>query len=457
MSNQRRRGGLTGAQKAELFANVKAKRSPKASAELRKSQRDQASAAFDFNNLPGFRELKMQRAAADLIGAKVPFFQVHDGLAAETSAIEGRSYINFASYNYLGLVGHEAVNEAAKKAVDRFGTSVSASRIVAGERPIHGELEAALADIHGTEKAVTFVSGHATNVNLIGTLLGPKDLILCDGLIHNSILEGIRLSGATRMMFNHNDLGSLTALLENHRHRFERTLIAVEGIYSMDGDFPDLPRLLQIKAAHDAWLMVDEAHSIGVLGATGRGLAEHFGVDPKSVEIWMGTLSKTFTSCGGYVAGSAALCEYLKLKSAGFVYSVGLPGPAAAAALACAELLKREPERVQKLKENGHLFLKEAQKRGLNTGPSAGYSVVPIVIGDSVKSLFLCNRLQERGINALPIIFPAVAEKAARLRFFITASHTADQITETVAIVAEELKGLPDIGALTKMVATQAD
>lgn len=456
MSDKHRRGGLSATQKAKLFANVKAKRAPKAAADLRKSRSDDAAPAFDFNKLPGFRELKMQRAAADLIGAKVPFFQVHDGLAAETSAIGGRSYVNFASYNYLGLVGHPDVDAAAKAAVDRFGTSVSASRIVAGERPIHGELEAALADIHGTEKAVVFVSGHATNVNLIGTLLGPKDLILCDGLIHNSILEGIRLSGATRMMFNHNDLGSLAALLEAHRHRFERALIAVEGIYSMDGDFPDLPGLLRLKTEHDAWLMVDEAHSIGVLGETGHGLAEQFGVDPKSVEIWMGTLSKTFTSCGGYVAGSAALVEYLKLKSAGFVYSVGLPGPAAAAALASAQLLKREPERVQKLKANGHLFLKEAQRHGLNTGPSAGYSVVPIIIGDSVKSLFLCNRLQERGINALPIIFPAVAEKAARIRFFITSSHTSEQIVETVATVAEELQGLPDIGSLTKMVAAQA-
>lgn len=456
MSEKRRRGGLTGAQKAELFANVKTKREVKSTSDARRAKSENIVKTFDFNNLPGFRELKMQRAAADLIGAKVPFFQVHDGVAAETSLIDGRSYINFASYNYLGMVGHPEVDAAAKSAIDQFGTSVSASRIVAGERPIHRELEAALADIHGTEKAVVFVSGHATNVNLIGTLLGPKDLILCDGLIHNSILEGIRLSGATRMMFAHNDMSSLATLLETHRHRFERVLIAVEGIYSMDGDFPDLPELLKLKTRHDAWLMVDEAHSIGVLGETGHGLAEHFGVDPKSVEIWMGTLSKTFTSCGGYVAASAALCEYLKLKSAGFVYSVGLPAPAAAAALVCAKILKREPERVQQLKANGHLFLEEAKKHGLDTGPSAGYSVVPIIIGDSVKSLFLCNRLQERGINALPIIFPAVAEKAARIRFFITSSHTEQQIKETVAIVAEELKELPDIGALAKMVTESA-
>ena len=454
MTERRRKGGLTGAQKAELFANVKSKRPARATSTASANRKPDVRAvkAFDFSTLPAMRELKMQRAAADMIGTKIPFFQVHDGIAAETSSVEGRELLNFGSYNYLGLVGHPEVANAAKQAIDDYGTSVSASRIVAGERPIHRDLERAIADLHGVEDAVVFVSGHATNMNIIGTIMGPKDLVLCDGLIHNSILEGVRLSGATRIMFTHNDLASLEAHLDANRHRFQRVLIAVEGLYSMDGDFPDLKALVELKDRYDAWLMVDEAHSIGVLGETGRGLAEHCGVDPNSVEIWMATLSKTFTSCGGYAAGSAALCEYLKIKSAGFVYSVGMPAPAAAAALACCDILRREPERVLRIKENGHLFLEEAKRYGLDTGPSAGYSVVPVIVGDSIRSLMLCSQLAERGINALPIIFPAVAEKAARLRFFITAAHTPDQIRHTVKVVAEEIEKLANTKALADLV-----
>ncbi|WP_298820861.1 aminotransferase class I/II-fold pyridoxal phosphate-dependent enzyme [uncultured Roseibium sp.] len=401
---------------------------------------------YDFKEMPQIKQLQMHKAAADMMGIENPFFRPHDGLASGTSVIEGNNYDNFASYNYIGLNGHPKVNAAATAAVAHFGTSVSASRIVAGERPFHAELEAILARIHGVESSVVMVSGHATNVTTIGHLMHKGDLILTDSFVHNSIAEGARLSGATRMNFPHDNLDALEKLLADHRHKFDKVLVIVEGLYSMDGDFPDLKRVIALKQAYDAWLMVDEAHSIGVLGKTGRGISEHFDIDPNEVEIWMGTLSKTFSSCGGYIAGSKVLCDYLKVSAPGFVFSVGMSAALAGAAIASAELMLQEPERVTKLQKNGSLFLKLAKEAGLNTGPSAGYAVVPVIVGDSASAATLSNRLLARGINALPIIFPAVPEKSARIRFFITSEHMSGQIERAVQATVEELDAMRSDG-----------
>lgn len=398
---------------------------------------------YDFSNLAAFRQLQMHRAAADMIGLENPFFRVHDGAGGPKSEIDGKIYDNFSSYNYLGLNTHPRVRSAAAAALEQYGTSATASRVVAGERAIHRQLEQALAEVHGTEDAVVMVSGHATNVTVIGHLLGEDDLILTDSLIHNSISEGARLSGARKLTFPHGDLDALEALLSAHRHAHANVLIVVEGIYSMDGDYPDLPRLMAMKAAHDCWLMVDEAHSVGVLGKTGRGIAEHYGIDATGVELWMGTLSKTMASCGGYIAGSKVLCDYLRATAPGFVFSVGLSPVLAASALeSCKILLSGEGNRVTRLQENGRAFRQAAQAAGLDTGPSAGLSVIPIIVGDSVGAVTLSNRLHERGILALPIIFPAVGEKSARLRFFVTSEHTTEQIERAVAVTAEEFAAL---------------
>lgn len=442
--------GLGAEERAKLMDSVRAgRRSSRQarSAPTPEKANKPSKKAFDFRELPQVKQLQMQRAAADMMGIENPFFRPHDGLAAGTTRIDGRSYDNFASYNYLGLNGHPEVKEAAKKAIETYGTSVSASRIVAGERPLHGELEQALARLHGVEAAIVMVSGHATNVTTIGHLMHKGDLVLTDALVHNSIAEGVRLSGATRINFPHDDLDALEKLLRDNRHKFDNVLIVVEGMYSMDGDFPDLKRMIALKQAYDAWLMVDEAHSIGALGKTGRGIAEQFDIDPQEVEIWMGTLSKTFSSCGGYIAGSRALCDYLKVSAPGFVFSVGLSPALSAAALTSIKLMEREPERVQKLAENGHYFLKKAHEAGLDTGMSAGYSVIPVIVGESAGAAVLSNRLLERGINALPIIFPAVPEKSARIRFFITSEHTKAQIDRAVSVTAEELGRLKQDGA----------
>ena len=440
--------GLSGQAKDDLikrFLNRKAGvgNAPTAEADQAAALRARASAksipdAFcRFDRFPGYEKLLVPQAAARRMGVDNPFFKVHDGVAGATSLIEGRPYINFSSYNYLALNGHPRVSKAARDAIDRWGTSASASRLVSGERAIQRDLEAALADFHGVEDSIVFVSGHATNVTSIGYLFGPKDLVVHDALIHNSILQGIQLSGAQRRSFPHNDWQSLDQLLSEIRGRHERVLIVVEGLYSMDGDFPDLPRFIEVKTRHKAFLMVDEAHSLGVMGARGGGIREHFGLEGRAVDIWMGTLSKTLAACGGYIAGERALVEHLKYAAPGFLYSVGISPPIAAAALEAMRILKAEPERVLRLQARGKLFLDKARARGINVGTSAGYSVIPAIIKNSLKAAKYSNAMFQRGINVQPITYPAVEEGAARLRFFLSSSHTEEQILAAVTALAE--------------------
>lgn len=381
-----------------------------------------------FDRHPGYEKMLVPKAASERLGLANPFFRAHEGVAGATTSIDGREYINFANYNYLGLAGHPAVNQAAKEAVDRYGTSASASRLVAGERPVQRALEEALADLYGVEDCIVFVSGHATNVSTIGYLFGPKDLVIHDSLIHNSVLQGIQLSGATRRSFPHNDTAALDRVLAEIRTQFERVLIVVEGLYSMDGDLPDLPALIDIKRRHKAFLMVDEAHSLGVVGETGRGVHEHYGVDGTDVDIWMGTLSKTLAGCGGYIAGERALVEHLKYAAPGFVYSVGMAPPLAAASLEALRIMRREPQRVVRLRERGQQFLAMLRSSGIRTGFAQGYAVIPAIVGSSVKAVRLSNQFFEAGINVQPIIYPAVEEKAARLRFFLSAMHREEQL-----------------------------
>lgn len=403
---------------------------------------DVAKAPMRFEDLPEYKKLMVHKAVSTMAGVDNPFYRSHERAAGATTVIEGKERVNFASYDYLSSNTHPRVTEAAKAAIDRFGISASASRLVAGERPLHTDLETRLAEVYGTEAAVCFVSGYLTNAAVISTLVGPKDLVVHDELIHNSVLAGVKLSGATRRFFRHNDTADLEKVLTGVAGSFERVLVIVEGVYSMDGDIANLPELVRLRSRYGFWLMVDEAHALGVLGKTGRGTFEHFEIDPTGVDLWMGTLSKTASSCGGYIAGSQALIEILKAEAGGFVYSVGLAPVLAAAAIASLDVMRDEAERVEALRRNGHLFLDLARQAGLNVGTSAGYSVVPVIVGDSLRAVQLSNDLLEAGVNALPIIHPAVQEGLARLRFFLTADHTAEQIARAVSLTAEILKDL---------------
>ena len=395
-----------------------------------------------FGDLAGYTSVIKHRKVAERFNFADPFYRCHEESLGSKIFIDGREYLNFSSYDYIGLNRHPVVSQAAKAAIDQYGTSVSASRIVSGERVFHRELESALADLYEAQAALCFVSGHATNVSTIAALMELADLVVHDELAHNSILVGAKLSGATVRPFRHNDMAALEKLLDEERGCYKNALIVVEGLYSMDGDIPDLPRLIELKQRHNAWLMVDEAHALGVLGKHGRGVHEHFDIDPSDVDIWMGTLSKALSACGGYIAGSHELIEILKFRAAGQVYSVGMSPPVAAAASAALQLLKAEPERVARLQANGALFLEEARAHGLDTVTSRGYAIVPIMVGDIVRAGRITDRMLARGVNVLPIIYPAVPLKAARLRFFVTSEHTPEQIRTAVRIAAEELRKL---------------
>lgn len=410
--------------------------------ENRPSPASSSAERLDVRELEAYREIRIIEETAEYLGIADPFFRVHQGIAGAETQIDGRSYINFASYNYIGLNGDPRIAAAAKAAIDRYGTSVSASRPVSGERPIHRELERALARIHGAEDSVVLVGGHSTNVTVIGHLLGRNDLIVHDSLIHNSIVQGAILSGARRVPFRHLDAAAADKVLTDARARQGHALLVIEGHYSMDGDVPDLAAFVAVARRHRAWLMVDEAHALGVLGSRGFGSADRAGIDPNEVDIWMGTLSKSLVSCGGYIAGSKDLIDYLKRMAPGFVFSVGMTPAAAAAALAAAEILEGEPERVRRVNERAQLFLELAREGGLDVGGSIGAAIVPVVTGSSISAGKLAQALFRRGINVQPILYPAVPERAARLRFFLTAEHTEEQVREAAAILLEESRAI---------------
>ncbi|MCY0096375.1 aminotransferase class I/II-fold pyridoxal phosphate-dependent enzyme [Hoeflea ulvae] len=399
-----------------------------------------------FSDLPQYKQMKVHQAAGVALGIENPFYRAHEGAPGAMTVISGKTYSNFASYDYLSLNQDPRVRAAAVEAIAQYGVSSSASRLVAGERPVHQELEGKLAAFHGVEAAVAMVSGYLTNLTTITCLMGATDLILHDELIHNSVLAGAQACGATRRSFKHNDLDDLERSLLRLSARHRRVMVIVEGLYSMDGDLADLPRLIELRRKHGFWLMVDEAHAVGVLGATGRGSAEHFGVDPAEVDIWMGTLSKTTASCGGYIAGKAELIDCLKGYAGGFVYSVGLPPSLAAAASKALDIIVEEPQRVTRLHDRSHYFVGQLKAAGLDTGSCAGFAVIPVMVGDSIRAAMLSGAMLEAGINVLPILFPAVPEGSARLRFFINFDHTEEQLAFAAVETAKALQVIVDLG-----------
>jgi 8-amino-7-oxononanoate synthase len=362
-------------------------------------------------------------------------------MGARIETPEG-SKVLFSGYDYLGLSRDPRVVAATKDALDTYGTHAGAARMVGGETRLHGELEESLARLTGHEAAVVGVSGYAINVSVISYLLGKNDLLVHDSMMHNSGVMGGVQSGARRLAFPHNDYDALERILTENRPRAERAMILVEGAYSMDGDLPDLPRLIALRDKHQCWLMVDEAHSYGVLGTTGRGLAEHWGLDPRLVDISMGTLSKSLASCGGFIAGSQVLVDLLRTFAPGILmYSTGISPANAAAARAAVEILLVEPERVARLRRNSAHFCLAARERGLDIGLATGLvPIVPVMIGQDQKAFAVAGRLHRSGIIAHPIVHPVVPPGSARIRFFITADHGEAEIDRALDIVADELQ-----------------
>jgi 8-amino-7-oxononanoate synthase len=398
----------------------------------------------DFAQFPELREYTSARWYYENQGFEWNMFREHLGAATAEVEVAGRRMINFSSYNYQDLSSDPRVKAAAKQAIDDYGTSTGSGRIIRGEIPVFHEFERELSEALGVEDAVLGVSGYGTNVAAISYLMRKQDLILYDELVHNSMLTGARLSGARRYAFAHNDCDDLERLLAEHRGGYERVLIMTEGVFSMDGDIPDVTRMVEIKKRHHALLMVDEAHSIGVIGSRGMGVVDHFGLDPADIDIHYASMSKSFATVGGYVAGRKEMVTMLKHYAPGLGLYIASPTPAnAAAGLAALRIMRAEPERAHRVVAVADYFRARAREAGLDTGPSKGSGVVPIMLPDSELALWLSARLFDNNVFAFPMLFPVVPRDAARLRFFLSAAHTHEQIDHAIALLARLKKAAP--------------
>jgi len=354
-----------------------------------------------------------------------------DGASGARVTIDGREMLMFASYNYLGLITHPKIKKAAIEAIEKYGTGAAGVRLLAGTTKIHEKLEETIAKFKGAEDAVTYSSGYVTNLAAISTLCGRGDLIIIDKLDHASIIDGCILSGADHRTYLHNNMESLENILAKSGN-YTNKLIVVDAVYSMDGDVSNLPEISHLAKKYKAKLMVDEAHSIGVLGKTGHGIEEHFGLKG-AVDIHMGTLSKTIPSIGGYLAGNKDLISYLKHNSRPFIFSASLPPVAAATAVACFEVIESEPERIVNLQKNIKQFRDGLNSMGYDTMGSTT-SIVPILVGEEEDTLKLCQMVNDEGIFICPILFPAIPKDTNRLRAHVLTTHTSQDIDKALDI-----------------------
>ncbi len=379
-------------------------------------------------SLSDFATRRFRLAGSALLELNDPFFAQLDKLRAELSK-QGKNLVSFANYDYLGLASHPLIKAEAKREIDDLGIGALASRLVGGERSTHKQFEAEIAKFIGMESALTLVSGYLANVTTIAWLMnGKKDAIFIDELAHNSIVAGTDGAVAEVIKFRHNDLDHLEHLLHKKREDYRNVLIVVEGVYSMDGDTADLPRLLDIRDRYGVWLLVDEAHSLGVLGATGRGLAEHQGVDAGRIDLVVGTLSKSLATCGGYVCAKKSIIDYFRFTLPGFVYSVGLSPVILTAARTALRLMQEETWRIEKLAANAELFRNVAHEYGFSTGPAIGRGVVPILFDSDIETMWAAQHLLEEGYYVPPVVRIGVPKDGPRLRFFFSANHTEAEI-----------------------------
>ena len=348
--------------------------------------------------------------------------------------VRGREMGMYASYGYLGLLGHARINKAAKAAVDKFGTGTNGVRTLAGTLTIHTELEETIADFKHSEAAITYSSGYATNLAVISTLMGRGDYILSDKLNHASIVDGCLMSGAEFRRFRHNDMADLEQRLQQVPEGVAKMVIA-DAVFSMDGDVIDLPKMSALCKKYGAWLMMDEAHSLGVLGRTGNGIEEHFDLWG-SVDIKMGTLSKTIPSVGGYVAGKKELIQYLRHASRAYIFSAALPPAQAAAANEAFKVILDEPWRIEKVNANGRQFISGLKKAGFDTLLTTT-AIVPVLCGTDERAFALTRACQHKDLFVLPVVSPAVPEGLARLRATVTAAHEPEDINYALGIIEQ--------------------
>jgi 8-amino-7-oxononanoate synthase len=348
---------------------------------------------------------------------------------------DGREMVMLASYSYLGLIGHPRIDAAAIAAVERYGSGAGGVRLLTGTSDLHERLEERISSFARREDACVYSSGYVTNIAIITGLTGPGDLVLMDKLDHASIVDGCLLSGAKWRTYRHNDMAHLAKLLSEASGKHRTVLVAADSVFSMDGDVMDLPATRELCDRYGARLMVDEAHSIGALGETGHGIEEHFDMYG-SIDLKMGTLSKSIPSVGGYLAGDEALVDYQRHMSRPFIFSAALPPASTAAALEAFNVIEDEPWRVADLHRVQARYATGLKAQGWDTMDSTT-CVVPVLIGDEMRTLDLTRGLFDRGIFVCPIVHPAVPRGSDRLRTCLMATHTDEDIDQALDAFAE--------------------
>jgi 8-amino-7-oxononanoate synthase len=348
--------------------------------------------------------------------------------------VDGKRMLMLSSYEYLGLLGHQHLHDTAVAALQRYGTGHHGARLLVGTTSVHKQLEAKLAEFMGAEDAIVFSSGYVANLATISTLVGPGDCIIGDQLNHASIVDGCRMSRAEFLEFEHNNPGSLAELLNQTAGR--RTLVIVDSVFSMDGDIIDLPEVVALCKQHNALLMVDEAHSLGVLGTHGRGIQEHFDLDPDAIDIKMGTLSKTLAGSGGFVAGREELITYLRHHARGYIFSGALPACQASVSIAALEVLEEKPELVEQLWQNVDRYLTGLKQIGFDTA-GCTTPIVPVMTRDIDTTMEMTRICRERNLLVVPVCFPAVPMDSPRLRTCVSAIHTSEDIDLALEILQQ--------------------
>lgn len=391
---------------------------------------------MDFDNgdavsrrIKAFTDRVARLKANDLYFYNQPVKEVHGGAKV---LVGGREMGMYASYSYLGLLGHPRINQAAMRAVEQYGTGTHGVRMLAGTLVIHDELEQTIAQFKQAEAALTYTSGYVTNLTVVSTLMGRGDYVLSDKLNHASIVDGCLMSGAEFRRFKHNDMQDLEARLQAIPAGVSK-LVITDAVFSMDGDLIDLPQVAAMCKKYGAYLMVDEAHSIGVLGKTGHGIEEHFGLEDV-IDIKMGTLSKTIPSVGGYVAGRKDLISYLRHASRAYIFSAALPPAQTAAANEAFKVILDEPWRVEKLRRNTDLFIHGLKSAGFDT-LTTSTAIVPVLCGSDEQAFALTREAQHQDVFVLPVVSPAVPEGLARLRATVTAAHDPADIEQAMDVI----------------------
>lgn len=395
------------------------------------------------------REILELAERADMM----PYFRLLTSQAGPVVEMEGREMLMLGSNNYLGLTGDPRVKRSARDALDTYGTALTGSRLLNGTIPLHVELEEELADWMGTEAALVFTTGYQANVGCIGTILGPGDTVICDSGDHASILDGCRLSGAKLRPFRHNRIDKLERMLERAAGDGGGVLVVVDGVFSMEGDICPLNDVVALCRRYGARLMVDEAHGVGVLGARGAGASELLGVED-AIDLRMGTFSKSFASCGGFIAGPAEVIDYLRIAARSFLFSAAAVPAAVGAALAALRIIVDEgPELMAKLLDNASylhrglsdLGLRVVEPTRLPAGGEALTPIVPVIVGEDVRAAMLWKALYAEGLYTNVALHPAVPPGGALLRTSLMATHETEHLDRALAIFAGVIERSPEL------------